>query len=94
VVLHLVNLADTIAEEPSMVAHTDRLTHFEKDAQGLPEIVLTVNAELPFVPTKATLCTPERDEEISLPIVQKDGALCVNVPADTFAGYAFIAIET
>ena len=93
VVLHLVNLADTIAEAPSMVAHTDRLTHFEKDAQRLPEIALTVNAELPFVPTKATLCTPERDEEISLPIVQKDGALCVNVPADTLAGYAFIAIE-
>ena len=93
VVLHLVNLADTIAAQDCMVEHTDLLPNFTKGAQKLPAITVTVHTSLPFLPTRAKLCTPERDEELSLSIEQDGDALRINVPANVFAGYAFVALE-
>jgi hypothetical protein len=76
-----------------MVAHTDLLQNFAKGAKKLPEMTLTVHAALPFLPTRAKLCTPECDEELSLSIEQDGDALRINVPANVFAGYAFVALE-
>ena len=92
-VIHLVNLADTIAEEPCMVAHADLLTHFTADAEKLPAIRLTVNCPLTITPARAILRTPEREEEITL-LLERDGdALCVSIPDGVFSGYAMITLE-
>ena len=90
--IHLVNLADTVAEKAESVAHTDILTHFTPDAKKLPAIRLTVNCPLSVAPTRAVLCTPERSDELILPI-ENNGTLSVSIPADVFAGYAMVALE-
>lgn len=92
-VLHLCNLADTVAESACEVAHTDLLKNFVKEASRLPEITLTVRAALPFTPVRATLCTPEREEELSLGIERNADTLRIQIPKDTFSGYALIALE-
>jgi len=48
---------------------------------------------LKVTPARAILRTPEREEEIVLEMERKGDTVIVNVPADIFSGYAFIALE-
>ena len=91
--IHLVNLADTVAQEEGMVAHSDLLSNFTPDAEKLPSIRLTVNCPLAVPPARAILRTPEREEELILPIEHNEDTLAVNLPAGIFSGYAMIALE-
>ncbi len=91
--VHLVNLADTVAETAEPVAHTDLLTHFTADAEKLPAIRVTVNCPLTVSPTRVIVRTPEREDEVVLPIERKNGALTVEIPAGIFSGYALVAFE-
>ena len=91
--VHLVNLADTIAEKEGLVAHSDLLTHFTPDAERLGGIDLTVRYALSFTPTRAVLRTPEHEEEISVVIEKCGDAWNIRVPAGSFAGYALVTLE-
>lgn len=91
--IHLCNLADTVAEKAEPVAHADLLTNFTPDGEKVPAITLTVNTDLPFVPTRATLMSPERDGEMRLTFALDGDALRVEIPKNVFSGYALIALE-
>ena len=93
VVLHLVNLADTIAETEKLVAHSDVIPNFAANAPKVPAIELTVNAPLHIAPTRAILQTPEQEGEVVLPIQSKGDALSISIPDGVFSGYALIALE-
>ena len=91
--IHLVNLADTLAEAPCMAAHTDLFDHFMEGAEKLPAITLTYAQKLLFKPSSVTLATPETEKEIALDWRYVGEAIEIDVPGDTFSGYAMVMLN-
>jgi len=89
----VMNLADTVAEEPALVQHKDLLPHFLKDAEKLPAMTLSAKLPAGFVPTSAVLHTPEQTDAVALAITVENGTAKIKVPAGIFSGYALIAVE-
>ena len=92
-VLHIVNLADTISTERKTVSHEDRIPNFCEGAMKLNAFTIKLN----FVQQetrRAYLLTPERESPVPLKISESEGTLSVEIPAETFAAYAMIVLET
>lgn len=90
--IHLMNLADTIAEDMSPVDHDDIIGNFAEGAKKLPAIKLDIKIPEGFSPESAVLRTPER-EELRLSFEAKSGNIMIDVPTGVFAGYALICID-
>ena len=91
--LHLVNLKDTICEQPGLAGHEDVLVNFTDQGEAVPEIILTVAKPQGKSYTKAILLTPERQEEVEISCEDCGGLLYVTVPGGLFSGYALVAVE-
>ena len=93
IAVHLVNLADTLAESEKLVAHTDLIPNFTADAAKLPAIRLTVNPSLSIQPKSAVLYTPESEKEFVLNVVREGDTFVIDIPEGIFSAYALIALE-
>ena len=90
--IHLMNLADTIAEDMSPVGHDDIIVNFTEDGKKLPAISLEIKLPCGFAPKSVCLRSPER-EELSLGFVAESGKMTVNIPENIFSGYALVCID-
>ena len=91
-VLHIVNLADTISAERKTVSHEDPIPNFCEGAKKLGAFIVKLN-DVQFKANRACLLTPERETPVPLKISKTDGVLSVEIPADIFAAYAMIVLE-
>lgn len=92
-VIHLVNLADTISESVKYVSHDDLIPNYVDGAPKLPQISVKVKLSDSETYTKAYICTPETFVETVLSLNVKDGFAEIVVPGGIFSGYAMIVIE-
>jgi len=92
-VLHLVNLSDTISEQAEPVSHDDLIPNFVEGAAKLPEMKLTVRLPQGTSVSKVRLCTPESSTETELAFRISDGFADIRVPGSHFSGYAMIVLE-
>ena len=93
VAVHLINLADTIADQEELVRHTDVIPNFTREGKRTPEITITLQAPRGFRAERAVLYTPERREELPLAVETVNEAIVITVPGGWFSGYALIGIE-
>jgi len=91
-VVHLVNLADTISDTVKPVSHDDVIPNFVKGAPKLPEIKLKVKLPEKAAVSKVRLCTPENAEETVLNFTIADGFAEIFVPDGVFSAYAMIVL--
>lgn len=92
-VLHLVNLADTISEQAEPASHDDVIPNFVEGAAKLPEMKLTVRLPQGVSVSNVRLCTPETSAETELPFEISDGFADISVPEGVFSGYAMVILE-
>ncbi len=92
-VVHLVNLKDTISEKEEMAAHADVIKNFAEGAKTLPAISLDVALPDGICPSVAYIKTPEREGKTMLDIKVKNGRAEIEIPGGIFSGYALVAAE-
>ncbi len=88
--INIANIKDTISKESEMVAHSDIIPSFAKDAPKLPEIKVSVKCD---GAKGATLKSPELAGDVKLDTTYTNGVAEFIIPADIFASYALIVIE-
>lgn len=91
--IHLVNLADTISDNPLPVTHDDLIPNFVEGAKKLAEVKLTVQLPSGTSVSIARLCTPESEGEKILDFTVSGETVHISVPENTFSGYALIILE-
>jgi len=90
--VHITNISETFTSEQKSVWHEDPLLGFDGGYRIPCPIDISISYEGEAKPS-VTLHTTEQDTSIALDAVLKDGRLSFTVPADTFGGYAMIAIK-
>jgi len=93
IALHLINLADTLAETPTKVQHDDIIPNFTSDGVKVPEAKLSVAIPAGYDVSRAVLYTPELSEGVTLSMTVSDGTAKITVPGGLFSGYALIEME-
>lgn len=93
VAVHIINLADTVAETPCNAAHTDIIKNFTPDGEKLGQVKLSVAMPEGKSATRAKLISPEISEEIALQMNVCNGTAQITVPADVISGYGLVVIE-
>ena len=91
-VVHITNISETFVTERKEVWHGDPLLGFDGGYQIPAEIALHLTYGKNTVPA-LTLYSPELSEGLRLHAAVSDGKLHFTVPANTFGGYAMIAVE-
>lgn len=91
--LHVINLADTVAEKADTVKHGDLIPNFMKGAPKLPAMILTLNIPEVLALKTATLHTPEQQDAIALEMELQGNTARIAIPEGLFAGYGLIELE-
>lgn len=91
--IHILNLSDTIPEEPCKVSHSDEIKNFTSGGDKLPESKLKVKIPQGIAAKKAVLRSPELSKEIELGMVVCNGVMEITIPGNEFSGYALVALE-
>ena len=93
IALHIINLADTVAEKAGKTDHKEIIPNFTPDGVKVPEAKLTVAIPAGLDVSSATLKTPEDNQQIKLDIKVENGVAEIKVPGGIFSGYALITVE-
>jgi len=91
-VVHIANISETFSEVDCVAWHDDPLLGFDGNYKIPNPIALSLKYDGDAIP-KLTLHTPELNDGLVLDATIADGRLNFTVPANTFGGYAMIAIE-
>ena len=90
--VHLIRI-DGILPVADSVGHEDPVCWFVSGSEKNSELALTLRLPEAAPAISAMLYTPESEKEISLPTAYENGAFCIRIPAESFSGYALIALE-
>ncbi len=91
--LHLVNLADTIPSERILISKKDPIPNFCPDAKKLPVIKVTAKIPDDKKITKVRLVTPEIEKSIDVSFEIKDNVVEAIIPDGMFSGYAMLIMD-
>jgi len=91
--LHIMNLKDTVAEKPGKTDHTEIIENFTPNGEKLPTAKLTVELPEGVKVSRACLKSPEIESDMSLEMSVNGNVAVINIPGNTFSGYALIAVE-
>ena len=91
-VIHLVNLADTISDTVKPVSHDDIIPNFAEGAPKLPQMKLKVKLPEDIAVSEVHMCTPENSAETELTFTVADGFAEILVPNGAFSAYAMIIL--
>lgn len=93
IALHLINLADTLAETPTTVQHDDIIPNFTPDGIKVPEAKLRVKLPAGRAVSKAVLYSPELTGGVGLDMTVESETALITVPGGIFSGYGLIEVE-
>lgn len=93
IALHLINLMDTISEQAVMVSHEDHIVNFCGEGTPVGKITITLRKTGTIHLQQIKLSTPEKPESLLLHWQESVDDWIIEVPKDSFSGYALIEME-